>query len=363
MFTLGPKPRLLGELLIYRGPYAFLMLLPGYDARLRVPARFVMVTILAVAIAAAIALLRLTATASQARRTAVTAAVLAAIVADSWTFTLPMPEVPPFVELPAAVPASAAVLELPLGNVGPDIAAVYRSIGHGRPVVNGYSGYEPPHYRVLRPALGEQDDSVLTALTKFAPLAVLIAPEDDGALNFVGRHAGAVRLANTATHSVYLLPLVAADAGPSHAGSFARPLTIRTATFNLGGFDLSAVTDADGETVWATPKPQHGREEIVIELSEDDEVSGVSLSTGPPLEGYPRWLAVDTSVDGKVWEERWSGAMGGPTVEGILRDARAADSRIPLAPKPARYVRLRQLRAHPEIGWFIAELRVFGSVT
>ena len=31
---------------------------------------------------------------------------------------------------PPAVPASAAVLELPLGDVGPDIAAVYRSIGH-----------------------------------------------------------------------------------------------------------------------------------------------------------------------------------------------------------------------------------------
>ena len=59
---------------------------------------------------------------------AVTLLVLVAIAADSWTFGLPMPAVPPFVALPDAVPPSAAVLELPLGNVGGDIAAVYRSI-------------------------------------------------------------------------------------------------------------------------------------------------------------------------------------------------------------------------------------------
>ena len=52
IFTLGPRPRLLGHPLLYRGPYALLMLLPGFDDRLRVPARFVMITILAVAIAA-----------------------------------------------------------------------------------------------------------------------------------------------------------------------------------------------------------------------------------------------------------------------------------------------------------------------
>ncbi len=125
-FTLGPRPRFLGELVLYRGPYEFLMLFPGFDSGLRVPARFVMMTILAVAIAAGIALVRLTAAASRRARVAFTIVVLLAITADSWTFTNPMPSVPPFVELPGTVPDSAAVLELPLGNVGPDIAAVYR---------------------------------------------------------------------------------------------------------------------------------------------------------------------------------------------------------------------------------------------
>ena len=374
-FTLGPRPRFLGELVLYRGPYEFLMLFPGFDSGLRVPARFVMITILAVAVAAGIALVRLTASASRTARVAFTIVVLLAITADSWTFTNPMPSVPPFVELPGTVPDSAAVLELPLGNVGPDIAAVYRSIGHGHPVVNGYSGYEPPHYRVLKPGLGERDDSVLTTLTKFAPIVVMIASEDDpggGLETFVGNHAGAVRLGAATGRTLYLLPRTilpgvpggpGGDVGDTNDRAFDQSLPIRNATFNLGAFDLKTVTDGNRETVWATPKPQRGGEEVVIELEAVRSVSGVSLSTGPPLEGYPRALAVAASIDGQHWEEVWTGGMAGPAVEAVLRDPRSVESRIGFAARSARFIRLRQLGAHPDFGWFIAELKAYGSLT
>lgn len=368
-FTLGPRPKLLGHLLLYRGPYDFLMLFPGFEDRLRVPARFVMMTILAVSVAAGFALVRLTASASRTVRLVFTVIVLAAIVADSWTFSCPMPSVPPFVELPATVPASAPILELPLGNVGPDITAVYRSIAHGHPVVNGYSGYEPPHYRVLKPGLGERDDSVLISLTKFAPIVVIIAKEDDpggGLAAFVGHHANAVRLEETAVRSLYLLPRTSIPGGPGDSinddRAAARSLPIRDATFNLGAFDVKTVTDGNPETFWATQKPQRGGEEVVIELEAVATVSGVSLSTGPPLEGYPRSLAVETSVEGQQWEEAWTGGMAGPAVEGVLRDPRTAESRIGFPARPARFIRLRQLGAHPDYGWFIAEVKVYGSL-
>jgi hypothetical protein len=372
-FTLGPRPRLLGELLLYRGPYELLMLFPGFGDRLRVPARFVMMTILAVSVAAGIALIRLTASSPRAMRAAVTVLVLLAITADGWTFTCPMPSVPAFVAVPSHVPESAAVLEMPLGNVGHDIAAVYRSIAHGRHVVNGYSGYEPPHYRLLKTGLDERDDSVLTTLTRFAPLVMIIAREDDpggGLAEFAERHPDAVRLEETAGRTLYLLPRTpvpgvaggpGGDGGADRAAD--RSLPIRDATFNLGAFDLKAVTDGDPETVWATPKPQRGGEEVVIELQAAGSVSGVSLSTGPPLEGYPRSLAVATSIDGQRWEEAWTGGMAGPAVEGVLRDPRAVESRLDFSPKPARFIRLRQFGAHPDSGWFIAELKVYGSLS
>ena len=361
LFTLGPRPRLLGYLVIYRGPYELLMFLPGFDERLRVPARFVMITILAVAVAAGIAFVRVTASAPRTRRAAATALVLFAIAADSWTVAYPMPTVPPFVRLPDAVPGSAAVLELPLGNVGGDIAAVYRSIDHGHPVVNGYSGYEPPHYRVLRAALGERDPSALTTLTRFAPIVVIVARDADpggGLSAFAGSHPGAVRLEDTGSHALFLLP---GTSGVSLAGASDPSVPIRTATFNLGAFDLEAVTDGDSETVWATPRPQHGGEEIVVELDDVFSVSGVSLGTGPPLEGYPRRLAISTSIDGASWQDAWTGAMGGPTMEAVLANPETTEHRIGFPARRARFLRLRQLGAHPDLGWFIAELKAYGS--
>jgi hypothetical protein len=373
-FTLGPRPTFLGEQLLYRGPYALLMLLPGFDERLRVPARFVMMTILAVAVAAGIALVRLIEARAQAGQHSVrhgrarlaTALILAAIAADSWTFALPMPSVPNLVQLPAAVPPSAAVLELPLGNVGPDIAAVYRSIGHGRRVVNGYSGYDPPHYRVLRPALGERDGSILTALRRAEPLAVIVWKADDpggGWSAFVEEQAGTIRLEETATHTTYLLPLGDADSSPDARGSpdaRSARLPVRSGTFNRGLLDSQAVTDDNDATVWATPGPQRGGEEIVLELEQTGAVTGVSLSTGAALEGYPRRLTVSTSADGERWDDAWSGAMGGPTLDAVLSDPRAGEARIRFEARPARFIRLRQLGSHPDFGWFIGDLKVYG---
>ena len=42
-----------------------------------------------------------------------------------------------------------------------DVAAVYRSLEHHHPVVNGYSGYAPPHYEILRIGLRLGDTSLL----------------------------------------------------------------------------------------------------------------------------------------------------------------------------------------------------------
>jgi hypothetical protein len=121
------------------------------------------------------------------------------------------------------------------------------------------------------------------------------------------------------------------------------------------------VTDGNLETAWSTPKAQQGGEELVLELDGQHSVTGVSLSTGPPLEAFPRWLAVAVSIDGERWDEVWNGGMAGPFVEAVLRDPRTAEGRLAFAAKAARFVRLRQLRADPYAGWMIAELKVYGS--
>ena len=49
LLSLGPAPTLMGNEVMYRGPYTLLMFLPGFNS-LRVPARFWMMTTLCLAV-------------------------------------------------------------------------------------------------------------------------------------------------------------------------------------------------------------------------------------------------------------------------------------------------------------------------
>ena len=138
------------------------MLLPGFADGFRAPARFMMIAALAIAVAAGLAFVRLTASRPGFVRLAAAAAAIALLAVDSWPAALPAAAVPaPMMTLPGI---RAVVLELPLGGVFDDIAAVYRSVFHGRPVVNGYSGYDPPAYQILKLALERQDETVVPVL-------------------------------------------------------------------------------------------------------------------------------------------------------------------------------------------------------
>jgi hypothetical protein len=355
IFSLGPRPHLLGHPIIYRGPYALLMLLPGFGDRLRVPARFEMIALLAVSTAAGIALVRLTASRPRSVRLAATFVAVVAIAADSWTFSCPMPDVPALVPLPASIPSSAAVLHLPLGRTDQDIAAVYQSIGHGRHVVNGYSGYEASHYRALKLGLEAREDAALTALSLFGPIAVVIQHQDDPGghwTHFVEQHAGAESVERTGHRTVFLLPA----STPGQRDS-ALELPVRSVTSNIGMVDVKAITDGNPDTYWATPKLQQGGEVVTVDLGEVSQISGVIFIAGPVTESFPRRLSVATSKDSVTWDDRWEGTMAVPALKGLLAEPRKVKFLVDFPFADARYVRLRQLEASP-FRWAIAELSV-----
>jgi hypothetical protein len=53
------------------------------------------------------------------------------------------------------LPTDAVVADLPLGQADYDVRAMYYSIDRWRPIVNGYSGFFPPHYGRAKVALSE----------------------------------------------------------------------------------------------------------------------------------------------------------------------------------------------------------------
>jgi hypothetical protein len=143
MFALGPVGRVFGHRFWYKPPFAWLLTAPGFESA-RVPARFSFVVMVCLSVLAALAVRRLWPSVTRASLM-MTGVIGIVIVADGWT-TIPVVPVPE--PMPVRVDADL-VVELPAPSLMEDVAAMYRGMAHRRPVVNGYSGWRPPHYAAL----------------------------------------------------------------------------------------------------------------------------------------------------------------------------------------------------------------------
>ena len=332
VLSFGPDPTFLGVPFWYKPPFAWLIELPGFSS-VRAPARFAMLAELCLSVAAALAFVRVRD--SLPRRFAAAAAIVAlcGALADGWIRALPLMDLPPrFAPLESI--QEGAVVELPVGNVVSDIAALYRSMYHRRPIVNGYSGFMPTHYRVLRIAIEADGAGAFGAMTPSGPVTV------------VAGSGGRLTTIPAAVH---------ADLVPT-----GRPLPIHAVAAGDLVINRALLTDGDGWTRWDSGSPQHGHETITIDLGSIQRVDGLALAIGPYLGDFPRVLAIDLSDDGQSWTMMWSGRSGARAVAGAVRDARMVPLTFGFPPASARWIRLRQTGTDPAFHWSIADLTVFG---
>jgi hypothetical protein len=85
---------------------------------------------------------------------------------------------PPLIDATALTPNASAVLELPVGNYQ-EFPALYRSMFHRRPLVNGYSGYTPRSYDALRGCLDHKREDCLTPIRQAGSIDVVIDRGND----------------------------------------------------------------------------------------------------------------------------------------------------------------------------------------
>ena len=206
ILALGPTPSFLGTPIIDSLPYRLLMVLPGY-VELRVPARFWMLAVLCLSVAAGLAVARI---APSRRRwsIAVVAVMAAGILADTWMREMRIDVVPARSAI-LEQSATGPVLELPLGSLHRDVAAMYRGIFHGQPVVNGYSGFFPPHYPALAYGLARFDDALLARLSTLGVRNVRVdrrADADGAYARYVSTYPGAELVTANETEALYHLP-------------------------------------------------------------------------------------------------------------------------------------------------------------
>ena len=355
LLCLGPAPTFMGKPLIYKAPYAWLMLMPGVEG-VRVPARFWILATLCLAVAAAIALGYIVERLGTLRAPVI-AVVACVIVAEAWPAALGLLEPPAW--RPSQTSAASRI-ELPIGP-GPDLIALYRATQHRRPLVNGYSGYFAPHYGALVDLLQRREPAVLTQLASFGDVEAVVNHDGDsdrGWRTFVGGLPNARVVQQEPDYTVFLIPKGGERLQlPQFAG---QPLPITRLEATHSNDRVGRMIDGDLLSRWDTAGPQDPTSAVTIDLGAPKQVEGVETLIGGYLADFPRALTIEVSSDGTTWEVAWQGQPALMTYISALETPRTVPLRFPLN-RTARHIRLRQTDADPVFYWSIAELHVYGS--
>lgn len=353
--ALGPTPRFFGEQVLTRPPYEWLMTLPFVGTTVRAPARFAMLMILALSAAAAVSLDRLRLTPRQRRAIVIVAA--AGIIADGWIKTLDLPGLPPMWPIPGHSDF-AEVAEVPMAPYL-DAIAMYRATIHGRPLVNGNSGFFPPHYLGLLEAFAEGNPRGLGAFSRAKPLLVVVDRERDADGRWERMIAHAEHAAPVGGDRRWALYSITT---PQDTACDAPSLVIASVTSHDGQrLDVSTLTDGRADTKWISLRAQQVDDALVIDVRHAFRLCAVKMSLGTAWHTWPRDLEVTTSEDGVTWTRQFKGSPSGLMVEGALANPRDIWITVPLHGAEACYVRLRLDAPQPGEPWLIEELRVTGS--
>ena len=352
VLSLGPDPTLMNKPVLYKAPYAWLMMLPGADG-VRVPARFWLLATLCLAVTAGLALSRLATRWPTASRTLAAAAGLAILI-DAWPQAMAL-ERPPD-ERPNHADAVAR-LDLPFD---PGLVPLYYATRHHRPIFNGYSGYFAPHYVVLMDLLDRRDHAVLTRLAEVGPIEVVVdhAQDPQGEWRkFVSSHPQAERVYSDAAYSSYRI----AQSPPRQAAALTSPaLPTAAITATTHPELIAGMTDGNLITRWHAGRAQAPGDSFTVDLGAVRQVDGVELTIGGYAADYPRELRIETSEDGQVWSEAWRGPGGLAALSAAFEKPSVIPLVFPLEPRPARFLRLTELGREIVYYWSVAELRITG---
>jgi hypothetical protein len=312
---------------LYR-PYSWLLWLPGFSG-LRVSSRFAMLTTLCLSISASLAVGYLSRILAVTRnwRLLAAAVVVAGLAVDGMTKSVPVATPPAKAILPGS--QQAAVMELPLDDTDVSIHAMYRSIFHRQPLVNGYSGHFPPHYRILSLSLWRGDTSALFYLARRRPLVIIIND----------------RLAHGRTFKdlIQAVPGIQTFGGSGAGSLFLMPAQPAPRQPPIGAALTATVRDA-------------ARYTLEFDVGATRPLTGIEIPLRRRYEDLAERIRIETSDDGQTWQESWLGWTGGLAVEATLADPERAPIRIPLPGVRARYVRV-----YPASPWMKAEATIRGE--
>jgi hypothetical protein len=299
---------------LYRFLYEYA---PGFNG-LRVVARIHVLTMFSLASLAAIGMARVLL--SSRRWVRGSTAVILPFVALVEVYSAPIPALPSLRKdaLPAAYqwlaeqPERHVILELPIPPKRPssvEVVRVYWSLFHGRPMVNGYSGFIPPLHRELARRWNHFPAGLTLADARQLGVRQLVLHTDEIESAALVKTRASLAALDSEAKLVYRDDL-------SEIWQLA-PLDVTAQAAELDGlvqipsrgWQISAscrqamapnAIDGDPTTRWFSDQ-QHAGTGLTIDMGQTLQINGISMSVGARAGDFPRGYVIEVSQDGSRW--------------------------------------------------------------
>jgi hypothetical protein len=375
LLSLGPVVKLLGREII-GGVYGlFYSWVPGFR-NLRVPSRFAVLMMLGLAVLSGWGVLFFLEKWKRPRlRTIGTGMIALLILIDYASFPLPLVEVnigsrvPKIYAAVRELPKEASLVELPMPahdwEEFEDAAAVYYSIYHWKNIVNGYSGYAPPGYRVIREAMEEfPSESTFELLNGLAVEYLLVHTQGyrpEKGKEMVRRlrdFASRVELVAQSDGDFLLRRLPVAPKRQDeeqlvNVGDRAK----WKAEANLNKPLVGQAFDGDPNTGWSTGYPQRQGDYFRLDLGSPLRLRQVELLLNNNPLDFPRSFVVEGSMDGSQWAQlSENSSFFPPLCRSMIEDFSKYKVDIRFDSSEIRYLRIRLTRSHESRHWSINEI-------
>ncbi len=381
ILCLGPVIKLLDREL---GPGLYGLLyrwLPGFNA-LRVPARFAVLMMLSLAVLAGWGLARLESRLRpRAWRPALVAGLALLVLAESALLPLPLAPVrvgrniPVIYSLVKDMPPATVVIDFPLpagdGEEFHESLPMYYSLFHRKRIINGYNGYAPPGYRVVREAMEDfPSAATFDLLRRMEVNAILIHTrgyrEDRGkrALLDMSAFPSDVEVVARTAEGDHLYRILAKAAEPGQV----RPVPLSTrghrrlwrASSNRNPQGAKYACDGRPATAWTSGYPQFPGDFFEADLGEEIEAERLEMDLDDGPLDFPRGFVLEGSRDGRSWRRLAERRAYWPEISArTVEDFSKYKTVVTFERQRFRYLRLILTRRSPR-HWTIGEMRCLG---
>ena len=386
--SLGPEPRAWGTPLLPVGPYRLGMtLVPGLDG-LRVPARLAMVVYLALSVLAGLALARIGRIWPRRARALAAGGLAILVFLESLAVPVAVEELEerPFDDavyqwLTDRPPG--AVLELPVEGRHRNLQTLhtlgyqYRTLEHGHPLVNGFSGYTTALFDFLpvaplwnRAVTGQMLEGLRAIGVRYVIVHEALYQDRDLARATLralrAERAGMAGFYGVGPTHVFDLgevewPYRLPPDEPQLVGAVPVPPTALRLSASHQPGQLGLAVDGDVDTAWTTGEPQRGSESLTLRFDRSREVTGVRIRlAGGTWGDYPRRLRIEGSAGGEAFDLHLHEDVVLPAlIASFPRGDRNPAVDIVFPPARVTALRLRQLGSSEPWRWSINELTVW----